>query len=111
MTAIHELPAPALFAAVEAAGAELAALSASPGSGAWSLGSDQLPEALRRVLALRAQADGLLLAVLREADGRGVATDTGARGTAGWVRSSARLALTEARELLELAKAPIRSPW
>jgi len=62
----------------------------------WSLTDTQLAAEIGQVLALRAQADALLLARLGEADTRGLARARGATSLTAWLRGSHQLGVTAA---------------
>lgn len=104
VTAAAMFPAPDVLAAVGAARGRLSELAGAPGAGLWALSSTGLGDALRELLALRAQAEGLLAALAGEADSRGVAAETGVRSSAAWLRAAGRVEAAEARELLTLAR-------
>src|SRR4051812_40644055 len=69
----------------------------------WSASAEELSDALRETLALRAQVDALLHGLLREADGRGVGRELGAHDTIGWMKSVGRIDRREGDALLRVA--------
>ena len=71
----------------------------------WSLTDTELAAEVSDALALRAQADAALLALLGEADARGLARTRGATSTCGWLRGSHRLGPGEASRLVRTARA------
>ncbi|MDP9416777.1 MAG: HNH endonuclease [Actinomycetota bacterium] len=87
----------------EALDAAHALLAEPPGAHAWTLASAELGTAVRDVVALRAQLDALLHDLVRQADRRGLPAEVGAKTTARWLRSVARLADGAARDLVHLA--------
>jgi hypothetical protein len=71
----------------------------------WSLTDRQLAVEVADALALRAQADAVLLARLGEADAWGLARSRGASSMVGWLRGSHRLGSGEASRLVKTARA------
>jgi len=70
----------------------------------WSLTDHQLAMEVADAVALRAQADAVLLARLGEADARGLAHSRGASSLTGWLRCSHRLSPGEAFRLVKTAR-------
>ncbi len=71
----------------------------------WSLTDRELAAEVGQALALRAQADAVLLARLGEADARGLARSRGATSTVAWLRGSHRVGAGEASRLVRTARA------
>ena len=71
----------------------------------WSLTDRQLAVEVADAVALRAQADAVLLARLGEADARGLARSRGASSMVAWLRGSHRLSCAEASRLVKTARA------
>ncbi|MGI8722265.1 MAG: DUF222 domain-containing protein [Geodermatophilaceae bacterium] len=71
----------------------------------WSLTDRQLAAEIADAVALRAQADAVLLARLGEADARGLARTRGATSMVAWLRGSHRLSASEASGLVRTARA------
>lgn len=71
----------------------------------WSLTDRQLAVEVADAVALRAQADAVLLARLGEADARGLARSRGATSTVAWLRGSHQLSPGEASRLVRTARA------
>ena len=71
----------------------------------WSLTDRQLAVEVADAIALRAQADAVLLTRLGEADARGLARSRGASSTVAWLRGSHRLSCAEASRLVKTARA------
>jgi len=81
------------------------AVSVAAGQPLWTLTDRELAVQVADAVALRAQADALLLAHLGEADARGLARTRGATSTAAWLRGSHRLGPGEASRLVRTARA------
>ncbi|HEX7746655.1 MAG TPA: HNH endonuclease, partial [Micromonosporaceae bacterium] len=58
---------------------------------AWSLRGSELLDALDAAVAVQQKAAALVLGLVREVDGCGLAQDLGAAGTAAWLRHRLRL--------------------
>ena len=71
----------------------------------WSLTDRQLAAEVADAIALKAQADAVLLARLGEADARGLARSRGASSLVAWLRGSHRLSCAEASRLVKTAHA------
>jgi hypothetical protein len=71
----------------------------------WSATAVEAMEALTRVLTARARLDAALLAVVREVDGRGVASELGMKGVRGLLQDKHLVDSRPARQLVELATA------
>lgn len=71
----------------------------------WSLTDRQLAVEVADAVALRAQADAVLLARLGEADARGLARSRGATSAVAWLRGSHQLSPGEASRLVRTARA------
>lgn len=71
----------------------------------WALTDLELAAEVADALALRAQADALLLARIGEADTRGLARSRGATSMTAWLRGSHRLGAGEASRLVRTARA------
>jgi hypothetical protein len=78
---------------------------AGAGTGLWQVATDELSDLLRRVLSARNRLDAVLLAVVREADVRGLHAACGASSTAQWLTALARCEPVEARGLVAQAAA------
>ncbi len=90
--------------AVSGLGDARAAVLAAARVALWSLTDNQLAAEVADAVALRAQADAVLLARLGEADARGLALTRGASSMTGWLRCSHRLAAGEASRLVKTAR-------
>jgi len=71
----------------------------------WSLTDRELAAEVTDAVALRAQADAVLLARLGEAEARGLARSRGATSMTAWLRGSHRLGAGEASRLVRTARA------
>jgi len=71
----------------------------------WSLTDRELAVEVADAVALRAQADAVLLARLGEADARGLARSRGSSSMVAWLRGSHRLSSGEASRLVKTARA------
>jgi hypothetical protein len=76
----------------------------------WALPEAQLIEALDAVHAVEQRLVALKLALVREVDGRGVATAAGATSTGAWLRERLRLSILAARRLVSDAAALDSAP-
>lgn len=74
-------------------------------SGVWSRSDQELVADVRETLALRAQADALLLAQIAEVDSRGLAGRRACPSTRAWLRSAHRIGPGEASRLVTTATA------
>ena len=99
MTTLLGLPEVARLAAAREAVAVCAQVQL------WSLTDRQLAAEVGQALALKAQAEAVLLARLGEADARGLARTSGATSTVAWLRGSHRLGAGEASRLVRTARA------
>ncbi|MFF5175857.1 DUF222 domain-containing protein [Micromonospora sp. NPDC000089] len=72
---------------------------------AWPLGEAELVASLDAVHAVEQRLAAVKLALVREVDGRGVATAQGASSTAVWLRDRLRVSGRSARELVRVAAA------
>src|SRR4051794_28654306 len=81
------------------------ALHSVAGAPLWSLRTEQLGGLLQSLVAARAQIDGLLCDVAREADARAIGKEVGARDTVGWLRAVGLFSRRDARDLTALASA------
>ncbi len=72
------------------------AVAAAYGQPLWQCTDDDLVEEISAALALRAQADAVLLARLAEADSRKLSTRRGFRSLPAWLRATLSLAPGEA---------------
>ncbi len=79
-------------------------VGAAAGVALWSLTDNQLAAEVADAVALRAQADAVLLARVGEAEARGLALTRGASSMTGWLRCSHRLAPSEASRLMKAAR-------
>ncbi|MDG4830453.1 DUF222 domain-containing protein [Solwaraspora sp. WMMD1047] len=77
---------------------------------AWALPEGELVAALEAVHGLEQRLTALRLALVREVDGRGVATTHGASSTAVWLRERLRMSGSAARRSVELAAALDAAP-
>ncbi len=80
-------------------------VGSAAGQPLWQLTDRQLAMEVADAVALRAQADAVLLARVGEADARGLARSRGASSMVGWLRGSHRLASGEASRLVGTARA------
>lgn len=81
-----------------------AAVSAAIGAPVWMLTDNELAAEVANALALKAQAEALLLDRLGEADARGLARSRGATSMQAWLRGSHRLGPGEASRLVRTAR-------
>ncbi|MFF5172702.1 DUF222 domain-containing protein [Micromonospora sp. NPDC000089] len=72
---------------------------------AWPLGEAELVASLDAVHAVEQRLAAVKLALVREVDGRGLATAQGASSTAVWLRDRLRVSGRSARELVRVAAA------
>lgn len=79
------------------------AVAAAYGQPLWQCTDDDLAGEISAALALRAQADAVLLARLAEADSRKLSTRRGFRSLPAWLRATHRLAAGEASVLARMA--------
>lgn len=96
--AIAEFPAP-----VSVIDAAREAVAAACGQPLWQCTDEELAEEISEALALRAQADAVLLARLGEAESRNLSTRRGFRSLPAWLRAAHRLGPGEASGLARAA--------
>jgi hypothetical protein len=87
-----------------------AAVTACVDRPAWTLGDGELVAGLDAVHAAEQRLAAVKLALVREIDGRGLATAAGASSTGAWLRERLRMGVTFARRLIELAGSLDRGP-
>ncbi|RAO10750.1 HNH endonuclease signature motif containing protein [Micromonospora noduli] len=80
-----------------------AAVAGCVGASAWALPEHDLVAALDATHRLEQRLAMVKLALVRELEGRGIATAQGASSTAVWLRDRLRLGVGAARRLVELA--------
>ncbi|MBG6066642.1 hypothetical protein IW248_002929 [Micromonospora ureilytica] len=80
-----------------------AAVAGCVDASAWALPEQDLVAALDAAHRLEQRLAMVKLALVRELDGRGIATAQGASSTAVWLRDRLRLGVGAARRLVELA--------
>jgi len=88
------------------------AVDACVATTAWALSDGELIDGLDRlqVEQQRLAAVNLMLMLVRELDGRGLAVEQGASSTAVWLRDRMRISASAARRLVELAAAVDTAP-
>ncbi|MEU8389353.1 DUF222 domain-containing protein [Micromonospora sp. NPDC048842] len=77
---------------------------------AWALPAHDLVAAIDATHRLEQRLAAVKLALVRELDGRGIATAQGASSTAVWLRDRLRLRVGAARRLVELAATLVAAP-
>ncbi|MDQ3717281.1 MAG: HNH endonuclease, partial [Actinomycetota bacterium] len=80
------------------------ALRAAAAQSLWSLNDDEVAGRVAAAMALRAQADALLLAAVGEADARDLARRRGATSIRAWLRDAHRCDPREAARLTAIAR-------